>query len=92
MRNKLITLGLSLALSIVGPIWATPPADVATGGSTVTAADGARPLKAAPSRRLLGVWLLAMSGIVIVLRVRRRHSFLTSRPRDRKRVVAPASV
>lgn len=52
----------------------------------------ARPLNVAPTRRLLGVWLLAMSGVVIFLRVRRRQTFLTSRPRDRKRVVAPASV
>jgi capsular polysaccharide biosynthesis protein len=36
--------------------------------------DQARPVKPTPARRLLGGWLLAMTGTVIVLRARRTRT------------------
>jgi len=54
--------------------------------SRVGATDAFRPLNAAPSRRLLGVWLLSMSGAVIVLSARRRRTYLIPARGGRKRV------
>jgi hypothetical protein len=60
------------------------PGDAPYAGSVGTKA--ARPSNVATSRRLLGVWLLSLSGAVIVLRVRRRRTVLISADDGPKRV------
>jgi hypothetical protein len=60
------------------------PGDAPYAGSASTMA--ARPSNVATSRRLFGVWLLSLSGAVIVLRVRRRRTFLISADGGRERV------
>lgn len=85
MRKRLLVPGLTLALLIFGPIAAMPPsavADVVIVAPEVDAkhagpvnTERARPWYAAPKRRLFGVWLITMSGTVVVLRARRRRTF-----------------
>jgi hypothetical protein len=81
MHKRFFAPGLVLALSIAGAALAhqstskiaaqVETVDAGTGGdSTLTASEGQRPKVATP-RRLLGLWLLAMTGTTVVLRARR---------------------
>ena len=85
VRARLLAAGIMLALSIAGSGCAMQPAAVAelviapleadaTHAGTGTA-DRGRHRYSASSRRLFGVWLITMSGTVVILRARRRRTF-----------------
>jgi hypothetical protein len=89
-----ITVGdqVQLLLAVNGPSaggTALLPGDAAYAGSVGTKA--ARPSNVATSRRLFGIWLLSLSGAVIVFRVRRRRTYLISADGGRKPVRASAT-
>lgn len=73
MRKTSRASALLFVLFVTVAAWAMHPADVAT-DATAESVDRSRPAKPAPSRRLLGAWLLASTGAVVILRGRRSRT------------------
>ena len=85
MKIRLAALGLVLTASLVGAGWAIGGSDsrsgersevasVQTKGDASMSAASGTPPHAVGSRRVLGVWLLAMTGTAIGLRAHKSRT------------------